>query len=243
MSGLGRIVQPDIRDHGFLLRTLVDPTKVLDAPAEVFWDLGPILNQGNTPQCVGYGWRQFLSSAPLMTTTGPSAPEIYHRAQELDDTPGTDYEGTTVRAGAKTLSELGHLASYFWGYTLQDITDFLRTEGPVVVGTDWLAGMDDPIDGTIFARGAVRGGHCYVLGGCDMTRQRLRLVNSWGPSWADGGCAWISFADFQILLNENGEACFGVEKVVGSDPIPEPQPARSGCLPGLFGWIRQTRKS
>jgi len=42
-------------------------------------------------------------------------------------------------------------------------------------------------------------------------KQLFRIKNSWGRSWGVKGSAFISFANMQRLINENGEICLAVE--------------------------------
>jgi len=49
----------------------------------------------------------------------------------------------------------------------------------------------------------------FLLGQPDC---RVRIVNSWGERWGQGGEAWLSFADLERLIHEEGEACGPVEK-------------------------------
>jgi|SRR5690349_22174584 len=181
-----------------------------------YYRMGPVLDQGSTPMCVGYGWRQWLSSAVLMTKDGPSAPVIYREAQKLDEWPGEDYDGTSVRGGVKALQERGHVASYVWAFDAATARDWiLAGKGTVVFGTDWYEGMFDP-DAKHFLNlsGGVAGGHCYLVCGYSSERKAFRIVNSWGAGWGDKGRAWIRFDDADRLIKAAGEACTAVEQKV-----------------------------
>jgi hypothetical protein len=211
MRQFGRRFVPDARDARFPMRAVL-PTRV--AIVSRFYETGSVLDQGDTPMCVGFSWRQFLSSAPLMTTDGPTAPAIYHEAQLNDEWDGENYEGSSVRGGAKALTSDGRLKSYVWAANAADVRDFLITTGTVVMGTNWYRGMFTPKDGVLHVSGAVDGGHAYLLCGYDAPTNRFQMINSWGAEWGQKGKAWIRFTDLDKLIRADGEACAAVEQTV-----------------------------
>jgi hypothetical protein len=187
-------------------------------PAEIvvasrFYRTGPVLDQGETPKCVGYAWDQFLKSEPLMSTHGPYADEIYHDAQQVDEWPGDLYDGTSVRAGAKVLLAETRLTRYVWAANALDVRDWLITTGTVVMGTGWRNQMFYPdTSGLLKLAGPVVGGHAYLLCGYDAKRNWFQMINSWG-AWGlqDTGIAFITFSDLDRLIRAQGEACAAVE--------------------------------
>jgi len=209
---LGRRYAPDARDRKYPMRPLL-PMSV--TPVSKYWQVGPILDQGDTPMCVGYASEQFLQSEPLLTMDGPSPKQIYDAAQKLDEWPGEGYDGTSVRGAAKALTEMGRLQSYVWGADALDARDWLILKGPVIMGTDWLTNMFDPAqDGTLRVNGSLAGGHAYLLVGYDAPNNRFKMVNSWGGSWGLSGTAWIKYRDLDKLIARHGEACAAVEQKV-----------------------------
>lgn len=208
--GLGRLPSaPDDRDRLYPMRSLFGAVPpVLTRHHRT----GPVLDQGNTSQCVGYAFRQLLNTAPVMQQGGPSATDIYREAQRIDEWPGEQYDGTSVRAGAKVLHAEGYLSAYHWATRAEDVRDYILTSGPVVVGTDWLTDMFTPDkDGYLPVSGSFVGGHAYVLCGYSTGRSAFRIINSWGKGFGQAGRAWIRFDDFARLLSSNGEACAAVE--------------------------------
>lgn len=215
-NGLGRRVAPDPRDRRFAMRAMLDATPP-PPRASRYYRAGPVLDQGATSACVGFAWAQWLASAPLMTRAGPAPLDIYAEARRVDEWPGEDYDGTSVRAGVKALQARGHVAEYRWAAGTDDVLDWLLGgHGSVVMGSAWYAGMFTPDqEGFIRPGGAVVGGHAYVLIGANRAAEKVRLLNSWGPAWGRRGRAWLRLADVARLLAEDGEACCGVEVANG----------------------------
>jgi hypothetical protein len=212
--GLGRTVSIDERDKKYLIENKLMLKKTL--LKSKFWDAdGWWGNQGNTPQCVGYAWAHFIDDGPIShniphPNINPTL--IYTEAQKYDQWPGENYDGTSVRGGAKYLHKTGKIKSYLWTYDIKVLISTLLTVGPVVVGTNWYHGMFFPNrDGIIKPTGRLAGGHAYVLNGVDTTRQLFRIKNSWGRNWGVSGHAFISFSDMQRLIMQNGEVCLAIE--------------------------------
>lgn len=210
-KGLGRLPAADERDGNF--RMAVAPQAL---PAYRYYSMGPILDQGPYPHCVGFAWRQWLSSALLKTRTGPAAQTIYGEAQKIDEWPGEDYAGTSVRAGAKYLQSLGHISNYLWAWDVNTVKAWILSgQGTVVLGTLWYEDMFEPdAQGFIYPTGPEAGGHAYLLAGFSQDRDAFRIVNSWGRAWGESGRAWISSADVATLIDRDGEAATAVEQKV-----------------------------
>lgn len=210
-KGLGRLPAADERDFQFQMSIAAQ-----ELPTHKYYSTGPILDQGPYPYCVGYAWRQWLSSSLLKTKTGPKAEDIYHEAQKVDEWPGEDYAGTSVRAGVKYLKSVGHISTYLWAYNVETIQSWILSgQGTVVVGTMWYNGMFTPDEnGYIHPTGPEAGGHAYLLAGYSRDRDAFRVVNSWGRAWGESGRAWISSADMATLIAQDGEAAAAVEQKV-----------------------------
>jgi hypothetical protein len=208
MKGLGRRPARDERDQGFVLRPSV-PAR----PPEALWRLWWIGDQGDLPYCVGYAWHALLRAAPLVQAK-PGPARIYHQAQQRDEWPGEDYEGTSVRGGAKAVKAAGQLKSYGWAFDLETVLNWLGTNGPVVLGTNWYAGMFSPDQtGLIVPNGELVGGHAYLAIGYDDATGLLLCQNSWGPEWGLNGRFKIRYADADALVHEpDAEACTAVER-------------------------------
>jgi hypothetical protein len=217
--GLGRLVIPDERDSEFPVlrqRPAVLPKESRDALARGwrYWNAPNPLDQGSMPACVGFAWVHWLIAGPLAQRdfTEQNAITIYRMAQTLDEWPGVNYEGTSVRGGVKALRNLGVVKEYRWSSTLEQTVYAVLAEGPVVVGLDWFAGMDEPAGNVMRAKGRFLGGHAFMLIGASEQRRMFRILNSWGSGWEDNGRAWLPFEDFAWLLGRRGEACLATEQ-------------------------------
>jgi hypothetical protein len=201
-----------------------------DPTADVRWlDAEPVLDQGDFGTCVGNAWAQFGNTDPVddkftegtgqsATQGGPYARAIYYEATVLDgspddpDAPGGGQQGATTRSGVKAMKNRGRISVYAFASTIDEIRNHLRTVGPVVVGTDWTNDMFTPTaDGYLKPTGGVAGGHEWVLSGDLPGDEAFEMLNSWGDSWGNGGHAKIKWADFQTLLDQQGEAVATVE--------------------------------
>lgn len=167
-----------------------------------------VLDQGATSECVAYSCSKFLLSSPIVNIPKTSCNVLYRRAQELDEWPGTNYDGTSVNAGMKVLREQGLISGWTWAFEVQAVVRHLLEIGPVVLGTDWTRDMFTPDRwGYIWPTGSVDGGHAYEAIGANMLRRNpdkttgaIRLLNSWGPNWGDNGRAWMSLEALAKLL-------------------------------------------
>lgn len=217
--GLGRRFSPDPRDHTYPVMMRLKPSEE-EIRTYRYWNpFGWWGDQGQTSQCVAYAWTHWAEDGPV-TQPGNAArqgpivsPEvIYHEAQLLDEWPGTEYDGTSVRAGAKALKARGFISAYHWARTLNEVISTILQLGPMVVGTNWYESMFSPDEsGLMSVSGEMAGGHAWVINGVNVKHGLFRMKNSWGRGWGLGGMALISFEDFERLLREDGEACIAQE--------------------------------
>jgi hypothetical protein len=213
---LGRIHTEDVRDLNYLIADHLPQAAAPTVKKTQYWqDNIWNGNQGNAPQCVGYAWAHFIEDGPILHNgihPVVSPVTIYKEAQKIDEWPGENYAGTSVRAGAKYLKSINKISSYLWAYDVTTLKNTVLNTGPVVVGTNWYYNMFFPDrNGLIRIGGYVAGGHAYVINGVDTVKQQFRLKNSWGTKWGQGGHAYISFTDMARLIRERGEVCLAVE--------------------------------
>lgn len=219
-----RAVRFDERSKSFPIRTLVTDKQ----PRAYSWRHLQ-LDQGTEGACTGFsatmeaaarpkpyfgdlGLGSTLARVPAITQTARS---LYHRARQLDEWPGEDYEGSSVLGAAKAGQELGWWGEYRWALgpgperAAQDVILALGYAGPVMMGTNWYEAMSRPRgDSALVVAGEVAGGHAYLLTRYSKTRDAVWTPNSWGGE----GQGWISRADIVRLLDEEGEACLALTR-------------------------------
>jgi hypothetical protein len=210
----------DPRSKQYDIRSLLRQRKI--EKKRVMWEEGVVLDQGTEGACVGFAWMGELLAKPVVPEQQPSperanriAFRFYKRAQEIDEWPGEDYEGTSVLAGAKAIKENGFIDSYRWCFSIDDVRDTVISEGPVVVGVPWKSGMYSTTkSGLVTLTGRHVGGHALVITGYDpamrfgnKTYEVFRWRNSWNTTYGINGSGYIRAEDLERLLRSTGEAC------------------------------------
>jgi len=242
MPGFGRRFMPDDRDRNFLMRRMLPDARRLTLATKKTWGINKnALDQKQTGTCVGHAWKNFLRCAPIKSEKSPpSAFDVYRGAVTLDPWPDNDDEaelpdfdpgldaGTTVRAGAESVTAMGRLKSYVWAFSLQPAVEWVLTQGPVVLGTNWYSSFSDPDEEgvvRITATAEPVGGHAYLMRGVDTRRALARCCNSWGDEWGLSGDFFLPFRDLERLIHEDGEACSAVEKKLEAKAVMPPRTA------------------
>lgn len=182
---------------------------VVILPRYKTWEIGDILDQGYEGSCVGHGWTAWENAKPTgfaVQQDHAYAYEWYRRAQEIDEWWGTDYEGTSLRAGARVAGERGLLDEYVWASSRADIDAWALAKGTVVFGSYWFSSMDYPdSDGflNVAPDSGIRGGHCYLLYGIG-PEGNYKFQNSWGYDYANDGTFRLRPADLDRLIAAGG---------------------------------------
>lgn len=189
------------------------------------------LDQGREGACVGFGFTDEALSTPNRVRPPESgskgaitvdvanrfALKWYHTAQGVDEWPGSDYDGTSVNAGAKTAKAWGYVDEYRWARNMDDLRAAVANEGPVPIGIPWYSNMyRTTSEGLVVVGGDIVGGHCILVNGWYPRRngvETYRWLNSWGPGYGKNGMGWIKATDLETLVfgttpqYGQGEAC------------------------------------
>lgn len=233
---LGRVVHFDQRSLDFPVTA--DPRLSAELKS-CTWRLARRFNQLQTPRCVGYSRAHDLAAEPkqIGNITEATADQLYDIAQDNDEWPGKDYEGSSVLGGAKAALALGYVGEYRWAgvdpntKAIDDVLQALSSIGGGVHGIPWKDSMFDPRpDGTLDCTGEIAGGHAIysrsillprngkISGARTIGRKRMAfsfaasepyigLTQTWGADWGILGEAFISASDMEDLLHLDGESC------------------------------------
>lgn len=171
-------------------------------------------NQKLTSACVTFTIGHLIESQPFSrrgVITNDLLIERYLRAQDLDGIPGREpeYYGTTLEGGFKSFQEIGLLTGEpIVSDKLSAILTWIKTRGPVLMGTIWTTGMNNPRkNGVVTATGQLLGHHAWLLIGADMrggNNGDLFGLNSYGPNFGVGGRFQMSVSTMRTLLSDGG---------------------------------------
>jgi hypothetical protein len=188
------------------------PPKPTPTGAVVWADNEPVLDQGQTGHCVGFGGAQWGNTLPIDDHfKDADGHAIYYECKIIDGEPKAE-NGSDVRSLAKVLKQRKRLSTYAFAGSVDEACAWVLAHGPVIVGTDWTNDMFHPdAQGFVKPTGAVAGGHCYIQVGYDPDAQVLTYLNSWGASWAQNGRFKMRKADAETLFAKQGEAAAAVE--------------------------------
>lgn len=191
-------------------------------------------DQGQEGSCVGFGCSSMMSITNArqywlvnhVAQTHRYMPRwLYLEAQKVDEWPGENYEGTSVRAGCDILRTIGHrrtrlgvqyppsladgISANRWATTVDEVRAAIYADRAVAIGINWYSNFDDPVtfNGELWigrsGLGHVRGGHCLCIYRMSDGRKAFRLMNSWGAAYPP---VWLPYDVLQQLLDEAGEA-------------------------------------
>jgi hypothetical protein len=183
----------------------------------------PVLDQGDLGSCTGNALTQCLNTTKFAKSRPggrylkeANAVSLYSMATVLDDDPqnypptDTGSDGVSVcKAGVKQ----GYLAGYTHAFGFDHFADSMAIS-PMIVGTNWYSGMMTPDkSGLVKVRGNFEGGHEYLAIGISYSLQLVKFENSWSADWGKKGFFYMSFADFRLLLSQDGDATMPIGKV------------------------------
>lgn len=218
-KGLGRYPgEDDSRDKP--LRAALELVGATKTRGMSFWYSPlPRLDQGREGACVGFARTINYNASPgIHHLDNQYAHDLYKRAQELDEWEGTNYEGTSVRAGAKAAVEKGLISVYRFTQDVEEMLLWLLNHGPVTLGTNWYEGMFEAKKQNgyyIEPTGQIAGGHSYTLTEVRRLRDAKDYVgfqNSWGDDWGYHGKAKMTIDTLRHLVGEeDAAACVSTE--------------------------------
>lgn len=113
-------------------------------------------DQGAEGACVGFGISRMAS---LLNRKRYDARWLYHEAQKVDEWPGEDYDGTSVRAGLDVLRTRGHRV-------MRSGKAMPESPAEGIAANRWITSIDDAL---------------AVLG--TPGRDYVDVLNSWGKSY------------------------------------------------------------
>lgn len=208
--GLGWVESPpDDRDWPLELAyaTLgVDAPDALPASYHVPAPLYPVLDQGSSPMCVAYsaageqGWYDlrdqglalFDEAAFFRAIGGTASGAVIRDALARRLTVGYPVDGHPELAPRHRIA-----AYYSVPVTRADLCAAILSFGPVVIGTPWASSWFRPVGGVLPPFDTAVGGHAIQAVGWDAAGLRLR--NSWGADWGDGGEATLPWGQLGHL--------------------------------------------
>ena len=213
-ANLGRHVLHDARSLAYdaaELLTSTGPLKtVMHACTVAPWD------QGDIGSCTANAALGLLVTEPFAVAgrayTEQDAVALYSEETKLDNRqiPGSyppDDTGSTGVWSMKALKARGLIRGYRHAFSLDTALRLLQ-QYPVSTGLPWFNSMfnvdkDNTID--VDQASGLAGGHQVAIVGIDVDRKAVRVRNSWGAGWADGGYAWLKWSDWSALLRLHGD--------------------------------------
>lgn len=141
-------------------------------------------DQGNEGSCVGFSASRMMS---LLNRRRYDAEWLYHEAQRIDEWPGEDYDGTSVRAGMDVLRTEG----------------LRRKFGPFTLPVSLSAG----ISANRWATSVTEVLSCLHEDG---SSGYVTLVNSWGRSYPH--FVRLPLSALERLLHEDGECAIVTDR-------------------------------
>jgi hypothetical protein len=241
MFAYGRLKSTDERNALHPMHRALGPVAALTVPQEKTWGFtGKVLDQGQTGTCTAHAGAHFIHASPISHKGFLDPFQLYREAVLLDEYDDNDSDATAptpalLQAGssgtgvAKALAKRGVISEYLWAQRMEDAVTWVLTRGPVMVGSNWYASMEDPTPEGMVRIGvnsAIVGGHEWLIRGADKDKALVLCVNSWGPGWGGGSKRWkgravpaghflLDFDTLARLFHEDGDAVSALEKKPG----------------------------
>jgi len=95
------------------------------------WGLGPVLDQLDTPACVGFAGAAYFAASPIkQTVCDPTG--LYVFSKFADEWEGENYEGTSVRGLFKVCHRAGWVSEYRFTTSIEVLIQHILEKGPVI---------------------------------------------------------------------------------------------------------------
>jgi hypothetical protein len=205
---LGRHYYYDVRNADYP----ADRAAALKSVLHKSWGLP--LDQAEVGSCTGEATVGVLNSQPhcqegQALLTQKDAYRVYGLETNMEGSPWPPNDpggsGTEVCMAAK---HLGWLSAYQHAFGIEHALQALAAR-PVMTGVDWFSSFDtpDPETGVItIAPGAtIRGGHEFAVVELRMEDELVGCEQSWGTGWGLTGRFYLSFKDWDQLLQTGGD--------------------------------------
>jgi len=224
----GRLEEFDERSRNFHIRKIVKEV----TPITFMWECSKVLDQNGYPGCVGWaGAHQAIATpVPQLLIDNNTGLIFYKGAQQNDEWPGEDYDGTSAVGLLKYWLKIGFCTSGYWAFSLLEHRLGISFNSPALVGCNWMTGMMEPdSNGFIHATGVNEGGHETLWLGNNEEDRYFTLINSWcdspGVPWGQNGRAKISYDDAEKLRSSMDVLFIQGEKEGWQPTPPEPEPS------------------
>lgn len=223
---LGRHILHDSRSLDFAFDT--SGLSIIDVEHK---RLVPIFNQGQIGSCTGNAGLGAVNTEPFIQNPNPVYPpdengavKLYSDATQIDEYDGVYPPNDTGSSGlaiAKVLKNAGVISGYQHTFSLNDALKALSVY-PVFVGVRWYDSMFHPdADGRVHPVGNIAGGHEIEAYKVDVANGRIWFHNSWGNQWGVNGDFYLTWADFNFLLGQNGDVTVPIPPTI-TPPPPAP---------------------
>jgi hypothetical protein len=174
---------------------------------------GVSLDQGQLGSCTGNAIAGLCNHSPNHLDhpqlTETDAVDIYCLGTELDGYDGTYPPTDTGCDGlsvSKAARQLGYLISWTTAFGVDHALAALMS-GPLTIGVNWYEDMFNPdATGLVHPTGSLAGGHQFVMDGWDAVHGLFRFNNSWSNAWGKNGRFFMTYADVDTLLGQDGDA-------------------------------------
>jgi hypothetical protein len=206
----GLVIHHDPRNEKFLLKDSL-PRMAVPRSGPVEWKPTTrrhrqyaYFDQGQTPECTGYGSVTLLATADPYNKPPLSGHEWYLKNVAFDRAAGRFYDGgATVTAAMEVGRALGFWSEYRWSYTMRTMQEAILL-GALIAGTYWYDSMfTRDAEGIVMVPGPndrTDAGHLFTINGYDAKRDLWRVPNT----WADGDY-FIPGDLMYRLVREEGE--------------------------------------